>query len=331
MPEAFRMLRKPPLDPIGHERRQDMRGPGNQSDQKADHCAAPDRTDRCARLRARRQQVGEPRLRQRPHRAAAIGEHQLGDAEQADRERHHAEPVGELGDAAREAVVAAHRVDPDHAEQQPERRHGQRLRHRAAAHVGEHQHAHEEEREILGRSECQRQHRQRRRQQHQGDEAERAGDERADGGDGERGAGTTLAGHLVAVDAGDHGGRLARNAHQDRRGGAAIHGAVVDAGEQDDGGGRRQPEADRQQDADASKGAEAGEHTDDRAHQAAEERIGEHGRRQRHLKAEHQIVQRLPHAGAVKSRTARSAAESSRRARTAQSCRMTGRSSRAGR
>src|SRR5678809_461219 len=44
----------------------------------------------------------------------------------------------------------------------------------------------------------------------------------------QRRAGAALARHGVAVDAGDHRGRLARHVDQHRGDGAAIHGAVVD-------------------------------------------------------------------------------------------------------
>ena len=52
------------------------------------------------------------------------------------------------------------------------------------------------------------------------------------------GAGPALAGHLVAVQAGDHRGGLPGDVHQDGGGGAAVHGPVIDPGEHDDGGNR---------------------------------------------------------------------------------------------
>jgi hypothetical protein len=41
-----------------------------------------------------------------------------------------------------------------------------------------------------------------------------------------------VAGHLVALERRDDGGAFARGVEQDRGGRAAIHGAVIDAGEQ---------------------------------------------------------------------------------------------------
>ena len=55
-----------------------------------------------------------------------------------------------------------------------------------------------------------------------------AADERADGGNAERGAAAALLGHLVAVETGDDRGGLARHVDQHRGDGAAVHGAIVD-------------------------------------------------------------------------------------------------------
>ena len=63
------------------------------------------------------------------------------------------------------------------------------------------------------------------------------------------------------------------NAHQDRRGRAAILRAVIDAGEHDDRLRGIQPEGHRQQDGDAGKRTDARQHADERADQAAEERV----------------------------------------------------------
>ena len=114
-------------------------------------------------------------------------EQDLRDAEQAHRHRHDADAVAQLGEPVLEAEEAGHGVHADHAQQQAQRRHGQRLRHRSAAHVREHQQAQDQQREILGRAEAQRELRQRRREQHERDDAQGARDERADRSDGERG------------------------------------------------------------------------------------------------------------------------------------------------
>ena len=55
-------------------------------------------------------------------------EQDLGHAEEPHDHRHEAEAVVELGDAEGEARRAAHRIDADQREQQPEDRHQQRRR-----------------------------------------------------------------------------------------------------------------------------------------------------------------------------------------------------------
>ena len=111
-----------------------------------------------------------------------------------------------------------------------------------AKHEAEHH-----QREILGRSEQQRERGQRRAERGDQHGRDAAGDERADGRDRERRSGAALARHLVAVERGHHRGRFARYVDQDRRGRAAILGAVVDAGQHDQRADRRQSEGDRQQ------------------------------------------------------------------------------------
>ena len=89
----------------------------------------------------------------------------------------------------------------------------------------------------------------------------------------ERRAGAALAGHLVAVDAGHDRRGFARQVDQDRRGRAAVLRAVVDAGQHDQRRGRRQVEGDRQQHGDGRHRADAGQHADQRADHAAEQRV----------------------------------------------------------
>jgi hypothetical protein len=98
--------------------------------------------------------------------------------------------------------------------------------------------------------------------------------------------------HLMAVDAGDDRRRLARNVHQDRRGRAAVLRAVVDAGEHDQRGERVQSEGDRQQHRDGRDRADAGQHADQGAEQAADQAESEIGERERRPEAGDQILQK---------------------------------------
>ena len=111
--------------------------------------------------------------------------------------------------------------------------------------------------------------------------ATRAGEERAERRDRQRRAGAALARHLVAVDAGDDRRGLARQVDQDRRGRAAVLRAVEDAGQHDQAGHRLEMEGERQQHRDGRDRPDAGQHADQRADQAAEQREAEIGRRQR--------------------------------------------------
>ena len=71
------------------------------------------------------------------------------------------------------------------------------------------------------------------------------------------------------------GRRLARHVDQDRGGRAAILRAVIDAGEHDQRRQRIEPEGDRQQHGDGRDRADAGQHADQRAEQAADQREAE--------------------------------------------------------
>src|SRR5690606_30125791 len=65
-----------------------------------------------------------------------------------------------------------------------------------------------------------------------------ARDEGADGGRRQRWSAAPGPGHLVALQCGDDGGAFAWRIEEDRRGRTAIHAAVIDAREHDEGAGR---------------------------------------------------------------------------------------------
>ena len=78
--------------------------------------------------------------------------------------------------------------------------------------------------------------------------------------------------HLVAFERGRDRGALARRVDQDRGGRAAVHAAVVDAGEHDERAGGIELEGDRQQQRDGERRADAGQHADRGAEQHADQR-----------------------------------------------------------
>ena len=88
------------------------------------------------------------------------------------------------------------------------------------------------------------------------EDADRAGNKGAEGGNPQGRAGPALAGHLIAVQAGDHRGGLPGNVHQDGSGGAAVHGPVINSGKHDDGGNRGHMKSRRQQKGDGRHGPE---------------------------------------------------------------------------
>ena len=92
--------------------------------------------------------------------------------------------------------------------------------------------------------------------------------------------------HRVAVDAGHHRRGLARNAHQDRGRRAAVHGAVVDAGEQHDRDGRISPNVAGSSRLMPASGPSPGSMPTSVPIDAAEQRVDEHRRRQRDREAE---------------------------------------------
>ena len=116
-----------------------------------------------------------------------------------------------------------------------EQHHRQRLGGRAMRQHHRADQAEHHQTEIFGRVEFQRERRQRHAKQAITIVADRAGDERGDGGDRQRRAGAALLRHLVAVDAGDDRRGFARHVDEDRGGRAAILRAVEDAGQHDHG------------------------------------------------------------------------------------------------
>jgi hypothetical protein len=128
-----------------------------------------------------------------------------------------------------------------------------------------------------------------------GDEERRdaAGDERADRGHAERGPGATAARHLMAVERGHDRGGFARNVDQDRGGRAAVLGAVIDAGEHDQGGRGPKAEGEGQQHGNGRDRADAGQHADQGAEETADEAVEKILPAQRHSQAECEIGQRF--------------------------------------
>jgi hypothetical protein len=241
------------------------------------------------RVLARRQRALH--IGDRPHHAEHAARHHLADAEERHREHDELDAVEEPGLAEVEARDAVLRIDADGAEKEAGDA-GDQAFQQGGPDCGERRQTQHDEREILRRSERERRIGERGGEEHQPHRAERAGDERPDRGDAERGAGAALQRHLVAVDAGHHGARFARDADQHRGQRPAVLRAVVDAGEKDDGRGRVGAERERQQQRDRRRRPDPRQHPDHLAHQHAEEAHREVLERQRRGETHHQVVER---------------------------------------
>ena len=179
--------------------------------------------------------------------------------------------------------IGAHRGDPqaDQHRQQP-------LGQRFTRQQNDHRKAEHHQRKILRRTERERQLRERWRYQHQSDHPKRAGDERRDRADPERGTRAALARHLITVEAGDDRSRLAWHVEQDRCGRAAVLRAVVDAGQHDHRAGGLESHRQRQQHRDRCRRTQPRQNTDHRAQQHADDahrKVGAASARPRSLAA----------------------------------------------
>ncbi|MNI26530.1 hypothetical protein D3C73_802320 [compost metagenome] len=285
--EAFRILRDLLFQRVGRERRQHR---------------ATARQDTQGRTQGRTAQHGGSGflefLHVRVQRADLVGDvdavflllqvgHDFGEAEHAHGHDGEVDTVLQFGNA--EVVAGNARVDvgADHAQQQTQDDHRDCLGQRARSqHHGADQ-AQAHQREVLGGAELERHLSQRgsKRSQQQGRHA--TGKERAQRGDGQRGARTAIAGHLVTVQHGHHRGRFPWQRHKNRRGRTAVLRTVIDAGQHDQACNRGQHIRDRQQHRDGRDRADARQHANQRTQDAAQQCVGQVLGRERHREAQH--------------------------------------------
>ena len=196
-------------------------------------------------------------------------EHAHGQGDEIDPLLEHVESPGE-------ADRSGDGVEPYRAEEQAHDHHDQPLDHRAFAQHGGHEEPHESQGKIFGGAEFQGEFGQGRSYEGQADHTDGSGDEGPDGGYAQRRAGPAFAGHLVAVDTGDHRSRFAGDIDQDGGGRPAVHGAVEDSGHHDDGSDRRADfETDGEEKGDGGCRAEAGKDPDDGPQKDADESKGQ--------------------------------------------------------
>ena len=100
-------------------------------------------------------------------------------------------------------------------------------------------------------------------EKHQPHEPESSGNEGAQSRDSQSRAGAPLTGHLITIETGNHGSRLARNVDQNGSGGAAVHRAIVYSRQHDDRCGGSHFERQRQQQSDGGDRTQTGKHADE--------------------------------------------------------------------
>ena len=272
------------LGPAGRHRaeREAERGPAQPRLPRAPHVLAP-------------QRLGALDLEQLvlaavPHPRRHV--ERLADREQPDRHQHDVDAVVELADAERQPRLAAHLIDPDQPDEEPDEQRQQAADQRAADQRGDGHKGQHGQREVVRRLQLDGEVGDRLGEEGQQQDPDRAGHEGADRRRRERRSATPALGHLVALDRGRHRRGLARRVEQDRRRRPAVHPAEVDAGEHDEGAGRLfEVEGDREQQRDRQRRPDPRQHADERAEQHAERRERQVLRRQDGSEAVDQVAE----------------------------------------
>ena len=210
----------------------------------------------------------------RPGVAAEAGgdPERFADGEEADGDGDDVDPVLELGHAEGEAALAGQGVDADEADREPEEEADEAAHDRGAEQGRDREEGKDDQREVFGLAELQGDLDHERGDQRQAERGDGAGDEGADGGGGEGGGAAAPLRHLVAFEGGDDRGGLARGVEQDRGRGAAVHAAVVDAGEHDEGADGLELVRDREKEGDGQGRADARQDADSGAQKDPEQR-----------------------------------------------------------
>ena len=247
--KLFRMLGNLLLRRVGGERGERSGRAGDQADQETDYRTAQNRRDGAFPFFAVGIQIPDfnlfdfdivvLRLQQRAEQFVDSKHGHGYDAElNAALEIH----VAEIKPRNAEDVVHA-----DRPQRKAEEHHQQRFERVFARKVRQDHQTENADRKVFRRFELQRKAGNIIRNERQRNQADRPRDKRAPGADCKRRARAPLLGHLVAVEAGHNAGRLAGEVDQNGRGGAAVHGPVINAGEKDQRRGRIHAEADGQQ------------------------------------------------------------------------------------
>ena len=220
--------------------------------------------------------------------AAVGGRHVegLADGEQSNSHDDRIDAIEQFRNAEGKARLSGLRIESDRAEEQPEEQRGDPERDRSTAgrvaqhgrHGGKRQN---HQGEVVGRRQPERDLHQQRGGEGQSDRADRAGDKRTDRGRRQRLGATAPSRHGVAFDGRHHRSGLAGRVQQDGGRRAAVLRTVVDAGEHDEGGDRRQAHRQGHQDRDRGRRTDPGQDADRSPEGHADDRPDEIIRRER--------------------------------------------------
>ena len=198
----------------------------------------------------------------------------LGHPEEAHQHGYEADPVVKIRDAEGEPVNAGN-IDSDHPDKQADDGDDKGLEQGPGTEIAQDREAEQHDREDLGRAELQGDLRHRGSNEHQEKDSERPGDKGTESRDSQGRSRPPLPGHLIPVDAGDGRRGLPGDVDQDRRGRAAVHGPVKNAGQHDDRRGRGDGKGDRQEERDGRGGSDPRQDADQGADQTAEQAQGQ--------------------------------------------------------
>ena len=290
-PEALGVARDLLLQRVGREGGQGRPAARQDPEDRADARSPQDRREGRLEVGPARHQV----LDLSRQDAAVLGNLQVGgdlaDPEEPHDHRHEVHAVRDVGDAERQARNAGVHVDADEPGQDADQDHGDGLERGAVRQDDRGDQPHDEQAEVLGGGELERQGGQRRAEERNHDGRDAAGEEGGDGRDGQRRAGAPLAGHLVPVEAGHDGGGFPGDVHQDGRGRAAVLRPVEDPGQHDHRRGGGEAEGERQQHGRGVERRDAREHPDQRPDQDAEQAEEEVLHRKRGGETQGEIVE----------------------------------------
>ena len=197
----------------------------------------------------------------------------LAEAEESHGHGHEVDAVTEVEVVEGEPFGSGEDIAADHRKEHSDGSGDQRLDLVAGTDGGNQGDAEKRQCCVLGRSEIERETGDQRSQEGEPEDRRRSADERTDGGDSEGRSGTSLFGHLKAIEDSDDSAGFTGQSQQHRGDRAAVLCPVEDAGEHDDGSDRFDTEGHRQKDGHCRGRSESGKHTDEHADEDADETV----------------------------------------------------------